>query len=83
MRGDVALLQTLLILAAFAAVVTLIFLARVKRLATFGITFLPLKANVTAPPGGFGVGSAGSALWTFPTVLIAAIMVAWGAEWCR
>ena len=80
LRGDVALLQTLLILAAFAAVVTLIFLARVKRLATFGITFLPLKANVTAPPGGFGVGSAGSALWTFPTVLIAAIMVAWGAE---
>lgn len=80
MRGVVALLQTLLVLAAFAGVVTLIFLARVKRLATYGISFLPLKTNVTAPPGGFGVGSSGSALWTFPTVLVAAIMIAWGAE---
>jgi cation:H+ antiporter len=80
LRGVVALLQTLLVLAAFAGVVTLIFLARVKRLATYGISFLPLKTNVTAPPGGFGVGSSGSALWTFPTVLVAAIMIAWGAE---
>lgn len=75
-----ALLQTLLVLIAFAAVVTLIFLARMKRLATYGFSLLPLKANVTSPPGGFGVGSPGSALWTFPTVLLAAIMIAWGAE---
>ena len=71
-----ALLKVALVLLLLLAGVALFFYLRHLRLPLLGAA----AANATKVPGGFGIGAPLSALWTFPTVLASAIMIAWGAE---
>ena len=71
-----ALLTVALVLLPLVAGVVLFFYLKRLRLPLLGAA----AANATKVPGGFGIGAPLSALWTFPTVLFSAIMIAWGAE---
>ena len=70
------MLKVALVLLLLLAGVALVFYQKRLRLPLLGAAI----TNSTAVKGGLGIGAPLSALWTFPTVLGSAIMIAWGAE---
>ena len=71
-------MKVALVLLLLLAAIAMVFYQKRLRLPLLGGA--AAITNTTAVKGGFGIGAPLSALWTFPTVLTSAILIAWGAE---